>query len=181
MQQKEEDNDELLTAMQYKIDDSLMELKFGLEQMKKLYDNAKKTQEEQKEFEIHIKKSHKLSVCLCNLASLLTEFGPIKHIKSMKEIESKSVLSAEELKEKVFRDGSTTGGGPDEKATSSVRGGKGHGGGNLSIKEEDEDDDEEEDDDEDEDSQESPRYTQMSPSNSSPYTRKRTQQSNFNN
>lgn len=130
--------------MQYKIDDSLMELKFGLEQMKKLYDNAKKTQEEQKEFEIHIKKSHKLSVCLCNLASLLTEFGPIKHIKSMKEIESKSVLSAEELKEKVFRDG--TGGGPDEKATS-VRG---HGG-NLSIKEEDEDDDEEDDEEEDDD------------------------------
>lgn len=52
---------------------------------------------------MHVKRSHKLSVCLVNLASLLTEFGPIKPIKSMKEIESRNVLSAEELKEKIFR------------------------------------------------------------------------------
>lgn len=52
---------------------------------------------------MHAKKSHKLSVCLCNLASLLTEFGPVKPIKSMKEIESKQVLSAEQLKENIFR------------------------------------------------------------------------------
>ena len=71
--------------------------------MQKLYDNAKKTQDEQKEFEIHIKKSHKLSVCLCNIAQLVTEFGPIKSINSLKEIESRQVLSAEEIKEKVFR------------------------------------------------------------------------------
>jgi hypothetical protein len=71
--------------------------------MKTLYDNTKKAKEEQNDFEVHIKKSHKLSICLCNLASLLTEFGPIKPIRSMKEIESKQVLSAEELKEKVFR------------------------------------------------------------------------------
>ena len=55
-----------------------------------------------------MKKSHKLSVCLVNLASLLTEFGPIKPIKSMKEIESRNVLSAEELKEKIFK-GENTG------------------------------------------------------------------------
>ncbi len=93
----------MLTSMQNQIDDSLRELKFGLEHMKKLYENAKRTHEEQRDFEVHIKKSHKLSVCLCNLASLLTEFGPVKPIKSMREIESKVVLSAEELKEKVFR------------------------------------------------------------------------------
>lgn len=50
-----------------------------------------------------MKRSHKLSVCLVNLASLLTEFGPIRPIQSMKEIESRNVLSAEELKEKIFR------------------------------------------------------------------------------
>ena len=52
---------------------------------------------------MHVKRSHKLSVCLVNLASLLTEFGPIRPIKSMKEIESRNVLSAEELKERIFR------------------------------------------------------------------------------
>ena len=43
---QEEDNDELLTSMQYQIDDSLKELKTGLEHMKKLYENAKRTCEE---------------------------------------------------------------------------------------------------------------------------------------
>ncbi len=95
--------------MQSQIDDSLKELKNGLDSMRVLFENAKKTQEEQREFEQHVKKSHKLSVCLVNLASLLTEFGPIRPIKSMKEIESRHVLSAEELKEKIFK-GSSNGG-----------------------------------------------------------------------
>ena len=103
VQSKEEDNDELLSQMQSQIDDSLKELKSGLDSMRVLFENAKKTQEEQFEFESHVRKSHKLSVCLVNLASLLTEFGPIRPIKSMKEIESRQVLSAEELKERIFK------------------------------------------------------------------------------
>ena len=102
---KEEDNDQLLTDMQTQIEDSLKDLKQGLDQMKILYENAGKTLTEQTEFEISIKKSHKMSVCLCNLASLLTEFGPIKPIKSLKDIEGKEVLSAEVLQERVFRHG----------------------------------------------------------------------------
>lgn len=57
----------------------------------------------QKEFELHIRKTHKISVGLCNLASLMTEYGPVRPIKSLKEIESKRVLNAEELREKVMR------------------------------------------------------------------------------
>jgi len=89
--------------MQFQIEDSLKEIKTGLQQMQKLQENASKTLDEQKEFELHIRKSHKLSVCLCNLAGLLTEFGPQRPIASMREIESKVVLSAEELKERAFR------------------------------------------------------------------------------
>jgi len=61
-----------------------------------------------------VKRSHKLSVCLVNLASLLTEFGPIRPIQSMNEIESRNVLSAEELKEKIFRKRAPM---PDDKMT----------------------------------------------------------------
>jgi len=49
--QTEEDNDELLSQMQNQIDDSLKELKTGLDSMRVLFENAKKTQEEQRNFE----------------------------------------------------------------------------------------------------------------------------------
>lgn len=100
---KEEDNDEQLTRMQYQIDDSIHELKKGLEQMKKLYDVAHRTMEDQKDFEMNVKKAHRISVCLCNMAHLLTEFGPTKMISSLKELESKEVLDATELREKIFK------------------------------------------------------------------------------
>eukprot|EP00352_Strombidinopsis_acuminata_P001072 CAMPEP_0176343950 /NCGR_PEP_ID=MMETSP0126-20121128/4316_1 /TAXON_ID=141414 ORGANISM="Strombidinopsis acuminatum, Strain SPMC142" /NCGR_SAMPLE_ID=MMETSP0126 /ASSEMBLY_ACC=CAM_ASM_000229 /LENGTH=89 /DNA_ID=CAMNT_0017690131 /DNA_START=1351 /DNA_END=1620 /DNA_ORIENTATION=- len=70
--------------------------------MTKLYNSAKNAMTDQNELEENVKKSHRISVCLCNLSQLLTEFGPSKQVNSMKEIESKEVLNSEDLKERVF-------------------------------------------------------------------------------
>lgn len=99
---KAEDNDELLTKMQFQIDDSIKGLKSGLDQMKKFYEITKKTMDDEREFENNVKKAHRVSTCLCNLAHLLTEFGPIRQISSLREVESKELLDATELRDKVL-------------------------------------------------------------------------------
>ena len=58
--------------------------------------------EKQKELEKKFKKSKKISICLCNLAKLLAESGPIKKIQRLNEIESRRVLEDDEIKEKIF-------------------------------------------------------------------------------
>ncbi len=58
--------------------------------------------EKQKELEKKFKKSKKISMCLCNLARLLAENGPIKKISRLNEIESRKILDESEIKEKIF-------------------------------------------------------------------------------
>ena len=58
--------------------------------------------ENSSELENKCKKALKYSNCIVNLASLLTEFGPIQEIESLKEIENNKVLSVEDLQEKVI-------------------------------------------------------------------------------
>eukprot|EP00347_Sterkiella_histriomuscorum_P018471 403345393 len=173
VQQKEEDNDELLSQMQGQIDDSLKELKTGLDSMRVLFENAKKTQEEQHQFQKHVKRSHKLSVCLVNLATLLTEFGPIRPIKSMKEIESyfsldsntqyqliesMHVLTAEELKDKILKKGDKEGNDMQRLMLKEIEDQQ-----NPDEQEDSEDDDEDEEDDDSSDSNIRSEFSPVSP------------------
>ena len=92
---KEEDNETLLNRMQNSIDQTLTELKSGVDQMRVLFESSKAVQDEQDEFRDHLKNSHLQSIRLVNFAGLLTDFGPQKTVKSLREIHQVELLSPE--------------------------------------------------------------------------------------
>ncbi len=83
---REEENNKLLNRMQTDIDHSLSELKSGVDSMRILFENTKKMQDEQEEFRDHLRLAFAQSVKLVNFAGLLTDFGPQRSVKGLREI-----------------------------------------------------------------------------------------------
>jgi len=88
--------------MQSQVDYSMNELKFGLEKIEEVEALTKEVVSNQSDLEKLLKKSARLSVCLCNLGTLITEFGPQRKINSLAEIERRKVLDPEDIIEKIF-------------------------------------------------------------------------------
>ena len=59
MQVKEEENESLLNRMQSNIDNTLTELRSGVDSMRVLFDSAKAIQDEQEEYRDHLKNALK--------------------------------------------------------------------------------------------------------------------------
>lgn len=57
-------------------------------------------QDEQEEFRMYLNtQAHRTSIRLCNFASLITDHGPTRAIKSIKEVSYESLLTPEAVRE----------------------------------------------------------------------------------
>lgn len=74
--------------------------------MRVLFESAKAVQEEDEEFRDHLRHAYQQSVRLANFCCLITDFGPQKTVKSLKEFNADQVLSPDALLEKGFREAS---------------------------------------------------------------------------
>jgi len=99
---REEDNEALLRRMQGQIDGTLTELREGVDSMRLLFENSKAVQDEQEEFRDHLRAVHANSVKLINFAQLLTDVGPIRPVRAIREVNGTSVISQEALAKEVL-------------------------------------------------------------------------------
>ena len=68
--------------------------------MRALFDQAKALQDDQEEFRMYLNtQAHRQSVRLCNFASLITDFGPQRSIRTLKEVAYKDLLTPEAVKD----------------------------------------------------------------------------------
>lgn len=65
--------------------------------MRLLFENSKAVQDEQEEFRDHLKTVHTQSVKLINFAQLLTDVGPVRPVRAMRELNGTQILSHEVL------------------------------------------------------------------------------------
>ena len=74
--------------------------------MRVLFEQAKGMQDEQEEFRMYLNtQAHRQSIRLCNLASLLTDFGPQhfnRPLKTLKEVAYTEFLSPELVKDNAI-------------------------------------------------------------------------------
>lgn len=65
--------------------------------MRILFDTSKQVQDEQEEYRDHMRVCMQQSVRLANFAGLLTDHGPIRNIRSMKEVNGSELLTPDAM------------------------------------------------------------------------------------